>query len=313
MVKNGKIKLVKNILFIIAVALIGTAAIVFSVLYVDTFNSGFFKDYSVLIKSISVGLIAILTVGTILFISLSKEFIYKLFLLTIVLIAIGLGLLYALKASGFLDKIDSVEDFRAYIESFGGWAVVLFIVLQFLQVVILPIPAFITVGAGVLLFGPFKGAIYSCIGIISGSIVAFLIGRHLGYKVVKWLVGEDGLKKGLKAIKGKDKVVLTFMFLFPFFPDDILCFVAGITTVNTGFFVVMIFLTRIISVFASSFSMNGSIIPYDTWWGILLWGVFFALTILVTWLLYKKGDKIEKFFRDRFKIKKRRKKKDGKV
>ena len=33
-------------------------------------------------------------------------------------------------------------------------AVILFILIQFLQVVVLPIPAFITVGAGVLLFGP---------------------------------------------------------------------------------------------------------------------------------------------------------------
>ena len=186
---------------------------------------------------------------------------------------------------------------RAYIESFGSWAVVLFILLQFLQVVLLPIPGFITVGAGVLLSGALKGAIYSCIGIILGSIVGFLIGRVFGYKVAKWLVGKEGLDKGLKTIKGKDKVVLTFMFLFPFFPDDILCFVAGLTTVKVKFFLVMIVITRVISIFVSSFSMNNNIIPYDTWWGILLWILFFALTIVLTVLIYKKGDKIEQFFK----------------
>ena len=173
---------------------------------------------------------------------------------------------------------------------------IFFILIQFLQVVVLPIPAFITVGAGVLLFGPLKGAIFSCIGIILGSIVAFFIGRIFGFKVAKWLVGEDSLNKGLNIIKGKDKIILTFMFLFPFFPDDILCFVAGITTLSPSFFIIMIIITRIISVFASSFSMNNNIIPYDTWWGILLWVIFILFTLLSMVLICKKGNKIQEFF-----------------
>ena len=199
-----------------------------------------------------------------------------------------------LKITGFLDRIDSVEDFRQYISSFGNLAVIIFVVLQFMQVVVLPIPAFITVGAGVLLFGPLRGGFLSCIGIISGSIVAYYIGRIFGYKVVKWLVGEQSLNKGLKMVAGKDKLILTLAFLFPFFPDDMLCFVAGITTISPLFFIVMIFVTRIISVFASSFSMNNNIIPYDTWWGILLWILFFVLTIFIFYIVWKKGDVIEK-------------------
>jgi len=207
--------------------------------------------------------------------------------------------LYFLKISGFLNKVDSIKKFREYIDSYGNYAVFFFILMQFLQVVVLPIPAFITVGAGVLLFGPLKGSILSCIGIILGSIVAFLIGRIFGFKVAKWLVGEENLKKGLKTIKGKDRVILTFMFLFPFFPDDILCFVAGITTMSTTFFIIMIIITRIVSIFASSYSMNNSIIPYDTWWGILIWIIFISLTLVLMILLYKKGDKIESYFKNR--------------
>ncbi|MBR2871034.1 MAG: TVP38/TMEM64 family protein, partial [Clostridia bacterium] len=149
-----------------------------------------------------------------------------------------------------MDKVDSIDDLRDYVSSFGNFAVIIFILLQFLQVVLLPIPSFITVGAGVLLFGPLKCAIFSCIGIILGSIVSYFIGRIFGYRVAKWLVGENELKRGLQIVKGKDKVVLTFMFLFPLFPDDVLCFVAGITTISPTFFIIMIFITRIISIFA---------------------------------------------------------------
>ena len=82
-------------------------------------------------------------------------------------------------------------------------AVVIFIVINFLQVVILPIPGIIAVGTGVALFGAFKCAVFSLIGILIGSIVAFYIGRILGYKVVSWLVGKETIDKWLNNIKNK--------------------------------------------------------------------------------------------------------------
>ena len=297
--KIKKLSLLKEILCDVFIGLVGCLAVIFTVLYVDTFENGVWYSYSSVITAVTVSIISILTVLAIVFLNGNKTFIYKLFLLVIVCLAIIMISLYFLKVSGFLNKIDSVEKFREYINSYGNYAVFLFVLIQFLQVVVLPIPAFITVGAGVLLFGPLKGSILSCVGIILGSIVAFFIGRVFGFKVAKWLVGEESLNKGLNVIKGKDKVILTFMFLFPFFPDDILCFVSGITTMSTTFFIVMIFITRIISIFASSYSMNNSIIPYDTWWGILIWIIFISLTLFLMTLLYKKGDKIESYFKKR--------------
>ncbi len=289
-------KHIKNALSVLTVSLLGCAGIVFAVLYIETFSNGFVAEYATVLITVSSAIITVLTMLAIMFIGKTSGILHKLFFITVFLISSVLAALYILKISGFLDKIDSVEDLRSYISSYGSYAALAFILIQFLQVVVLPIPAFITVGSGVLLFGPLYGAIYSCTGIILGSLVAFFIGRLFGVKVARWLVGQENLEKGLKTIKGKDKIVLTFMFLFPFFPDDILCFVAGITTVSPLFFVIMIFITRIISVFASSYSMNNSIIPYDTWWGILLWIIFFIITIMLTVLIYKKGDKIEKQF-----------------
>ncbi len=293
MSKSKKYLLIKQLLTSIILALIGCTSVVFTVLYLNTFESGFCYLYSTVITAISVSIISILTVLSITFLRYKKEIVYKILSLFVVLIFLFIISLYLLKSTGLLDKFDSVEKFRLYIHSFGNGAVFLFILIQFLQVVVLPIPAFITVGAGVLLFGPFWGALYSSIGIITGSLVAFFIGRIFGFKVAKWLVGEDNLKKGLETIKGKDKLILTFMFLFPFFPDDILCFVAGITTMSKSFFLLMIVVTRVISIFASSYSMNNSIIPYNTWWGILIWILFFTFAFITMLILYKKGDAIE--------------------
>ena len=232
MSKSKKYLLIKQFLISVILALLGCVSVIFTVLYIDTFESGFCYLYSTTITAVSVSIISILTVLAITFLRHKKEIVYKILSLVVILISLSILSLYLLKNSGLLDKFDTVEKFRLYIHSFGNSAVFLFILIQFLQVVVLPIPAFITVGAGVLLFGPFCGALYSSVGIITGSIVAFFIGRIFGFKVVKWLVGEDVLNKWLSTIKGKDKLVLTFMFLFPFFPDDVLCFVAGITTMG---------------------------------------------------------------------------------
>lgn len=291
---NSRI-IIKEILNIILICLIGMLTIVFSVLYLDTFKKGFFYNFFEIIIALTTSAISALTILTILFLRKKTKLLYKIFYITIIVIFTTIISLYLLKISGILTRFDSIESFREYISSFNN-AVLIFILLQFAQVVFLPIPAFITVGAGVLLFGPFWGAVYSYIGIVFGSILAYFLGRCFGVKVAKWLAGEDNLKKGLKIIKGKDKVILTFMFLFPFFPDDILCFVAGITTISPLFFIVMILITRFISIFASTYSMNNNIIPYTTWWGILLWIIFILLTIFTSIFICKNGEKIENLF-----------------
>ena len=292
-----KVNYIKIVLSVLFFFILGVLGIVFSFLCVETFNYGFFYDNARIIKSIFVSLVSVLTVLTIAFYINNNKFIYKIFFLVVSLIVLCSLCLFLLKTTGFLDKIDSIDDFREYVSKFGKWTWFVFIICQILQVILLPIPAFITVGAGVLMYGPLLGSILSSIGIVLGSIIAFFCGRYFGYGVVKWLVGKENLDKGLSFIKGKDRVVFTFMFLFPFFPDDVLCFVAGITTMSPLFFIIMITVTRFITVFLSSYSMNNSIIPYNTWWGILLWGLFFALTLVIAFLICKYGEKIEKFFR----------------
>ena len=286
--------LAKKILYALALILLSALTILFSVLYVNTFSGGFFYENKVLLISVITITVAVITAISLAYASTDKKTVYKISIVVLSVISFALIIIYFLKVSGILDRIDSIEDLRNYVASFGYLAVVIYIVMNFLQVVILPIPGFIAVGTGVALFGPLKTSIYSLIGILTGSFVAFFIGRVLGYKVVKWIVGKDTLDKCLNSVKNKDKIVLTFMFLFPFFPDDVLCFVAGLSSMSVGYYTSMIIICRIISVLVSAYSLSGSIIPYTTWWGIIIWLLVFVITVLITIYLYKNGDKIEK-------------------
>ena len=202
-----------------------------------------------------------------------------------------LALLYLLDVSGLKNSFSSVESLRSFVAKKGGYAVIIMLVIQFLQVIILPVPGIISIGASVALFGPFKGALISFLGIFSGSVAGFYIGRKLGYKVVSFVVGDESLKKAQTALKGKDKAFLTAMFLLPFFPDDLLCFVAGLSTLTSRYFVPMIAVTRLVSAFITAYSVNGSIIPYNTPLGVSIWIIIFLSTAALSVYIYKYGDK----------------------
>lgn len=298
--KKDKIEILKTVLSCSVIVVLGAAAIVFGLLYMNLTNISFLERHKSLVETLFIIIIGLVTIISVVCQLSDKKFVYRLTFLTLILMTAALAVLYVMQITGLWDKIDSVEDLRNYVSGFGGYAVFIFIAIQFLQVVVLPIPGFITVSVGVLLFGAFRGSVYSVIGIVSASIVAFFIGRVFGYKVAGWLVGKENLDKGLELVKGKDKVILTFMFLFPFFPDDVLCFVAGLSSMSVPYYIVMITITRIINIVVSAYSVNGSIIPYNTWWGILLWIAVFILVAALCYVIYKHGDKIENFFKSKF-------------
>lgn len=155
------------------------------------------------------------------------------------------------------------------------------------------------------LFGPLKAMLCSLVGVILGSLTAFVIGRKLGYKAVAWMVGKDDLDKWQKKIKGKDNFILTAMFILPLFPDDILCFVAGLSSMSWQYFVVMIVISRLIGIAGTCYSVN--FIPFNTWWGILIWGILIAALVVAFIFLYKNMDAINNWFNKKFRFARRKK------
>ena len=282
-----------------------TLTVVLTVLCLAWFRSGFLHTYAPVIASIAVTVEVIYILAALLFWMKGSQIVYKSMLTGLILAAILLTGCFVFQASGFLVRIDSVEDLRAFIDSRGSfWAPVIFIVLQAMQVFLLPLPGVLTVGAGVLLFGAWETCLYSYIGILLGSVVAFAVGRVVGYRAAAWLVGKESLDKWLQKVKGKDRRLLTVMFILPIFPDDILCFVAGLSTMTWKYFIVMQLISRAISVVLTSLSVAGLVIPYTEWWGILCWILIGIAIVALFILLYKKGDAIEKWFLGLFRSKK---------
>jgi uncharacterized membrane protein YdjX (TVP38/TMEM64 family) len=125
----------------------------------------------------------------------------------------------------------------------------------------------------------------------------------LGYPVVKWIVGKETLDKWLNKVKGKDYLILSLMFLLPMFPDDVLCFIAGLSSMTWLYFIIMIIVTRLISVVTTAYSFE--LIPFNTWWGILTWVIIFAIVVLAFYLVCKYSDQIDNFVKNKLKWKKK--------
>lgn len=300
-----KIKLLKKIFSAIAVLFFGAAAIFFEYLYLNSFKSGVLYRGRYIFTGVSAAITLALSLFAIKRFE-DDEFAYRASLSAVTFCVAFLAVLYFGQKSGLWQKIRDVNSLRREIEKSGAYAVFAFLVLQILQVTVLPIPGVVAIGAGVCLFGEFMGGLYSFIGITAGSFISFFIGRTLGYKAAKFLLGKRTLDLTLEKIKGKDKAVLTAMFLLPFFPDDALCFAAGLSSMSAKYFSVTILITRIVSSFLTAYSVGGKIIPYDTWWGIAVWAVLIGFAAFLTKKVYDNGEKIQKAISD-LKIKTKRK------
>ena len=163
-------------------------------------------------------------------------------------------------------------------------------------IVVLPtflIPASITILGGNYLFGPWLSYLYSFIGIFSGSLFAFFLGKVVGRRFVNWIVGDkETVDYYLSKLKGKETILLFFMFLLPFFPDDILCSIAGILPISWPVFILIQVITRFTSIGTTLFFMSGEIIPYNKPWGIALLIILAIIAVVAFIYAFKNSEKI---------------------
>ena len=215
-------------------------------------------------------------------------------LVTVLIVALFLGGIYALlKYSGVLDKIDDIEDLKNTINSYGSWGFVVLFIIQLLQTTIVPLPSFITTIAGVLVFGAWPCFFISLLAIITGSIISFFAGRYLGKGVIKWIVGEKQFES-LEAKLTKGKYAYFLMMMFPLFPDDVLCIMAGVTKMSFRFFFFTNILTRPISLLCLCFLGSGTLIPFSGW-GIPVWIVLIIALAILMCVAIKYQKEIENF------------------
>lgn len=153
----------------------------------------------------------------------------------------------------------SAESLKHFLNQFGLFAPALFLVIQMIQVVLPILPGAVGCLGGVLIFGPVWGFVYNYIGISLGSILAFLLSKRYGRPFVRGIIGEKNYEKYIGWLeKGKafDKAFAVAIFL-PVAPDDLLCYMVGLTPMSLKKFATIIFLGKPGSIFLYSLGLTG--------------------------------------------------------
>ena len=122
------------------------------------------------------------------------------------------------------------------VEKSGAWSWVVLCILQFIQVVIVPVPATFITLTSMKMYSDKLILLYcvTLLVILLGVVVTYLIGRKWGKKAVVWCAGNDEeYNKWMGFLQSKKtNIVYLATVVFPIFPDDVLCLMAGSIKMN---------------------------------------------------------------------------------
>ncbi len=201
-------------------------------------------------------------------------------------------ILLAIYSKDLIAILSNQELLEKSLASLGHGAWIGFLLVNILQIIIAPIPGTVVGVAGGFLFGFWQGFTLNYIGILVGSMVAFLLAKWLGKPVVDKFVGGKVAKYLEKVATSKGIKGLALVLLLPFLPDDALCFVAGLTPISLKTFFVLVAVFRLPSVAVASMTGSGIVqLPLTVW---VIIGILALAAIVLYW---QKGDQIEAWMR----------------
>lgn len=159
------------------------------------------------------------------------------------ILLLGCGVLF-LWHTGFFAALSSPDSMGSYINRFSPYGQCFFFLIQFLSVILAPIPSNITALAGSVLFGMWQSFFLTYAAVILGSFLIFYLARVLGRPFADRLVGRKVSEKYLDVIRAKQDIFLFLIFLLPFFPDDLICILAGLTAIRPLRFLIIALIGR---------------------------------------------------------------------
>lgn len=219
----------------------------------------------------------------------------RIVLIVLAIAAAAAACVYALWRSGWLERLNSVEDLREMIAATGIWGGLVYFLMQMMTVIVAPIPSNVTMMAGALALGFWQAMALGVLAVLTGSVIVFLAARRLGRRSVQRFVDSSVMEKYLPVIEEKQDTFLFLTLLFPFFPDDAICILAGLTSIPLRRFVCIMVVTRPWGlVFAALLGSGAFTMP------VWAWAALAVPMIAIFVLAMRYGDRIESWLFEKF-------------
>ena len=202
--------------------------------------------------------------------------------------ALGLGAAGLIWGPDLYRLLADREAVQAWVAGFGAWGPLVSILLNAAQVLLAPIPGQTVGVVNGYLYGVGWGTLYSLVGVMLGSALAMGLARWFGRPLVVRLVGAEQLARWDRIARRQGPAFFFLIFLFPFVPDDVICFVIGLSPLSIPYMLLLAAVGRLPGlVVASWVGANASELP---WWG---WGLVGVGGTVLAFLFWRYRERLE--------------------
>jgi uncharacterized membrane protein YdjX (TVP38/TMEM64 family) len=166
------------------------------------------------------------------------------------------------------------EAVAASVEQLGVWGPVIVFILLLLQVFLAFIPGQALMVTCGYLYGFWGGLVLTWTGLVVGGHAAFLLARRFGRPFAERWISPATLARWDKSGHGQGVGFFAMSLVLPIFPNDAMCYVAGLGKINSRRFLYANMLGRGLSCLLANFvGAFGSQIP--------MWGWALAASLIV--------------------------------
>ena len=161
-----------------------------------------------------------------------KESAYK---KPLIIAALAIFILFSIYTGKYLlSFINDPDAFRAWINSFGVFAPLAYVVVTMLQILCPFIPGEPMELIAGYAFGAVKGTLLCILAESLGSIVVLFLVKKFGRKIVEVFFDKEKIDSLGFLKSSKNRIFLyAIAFIVPGTPKDLLCYLAGLTAIDT--------------------------------------------------------------------------------
>jgi len=179
-----------------------------------------------------------------------------------------------------LTMIGDREEIVAYLEQYNAWGPLVLSVILCAQVFLAVIPGHAFMVAGGYIYGFVIGVLITQTSTVIASQLAYLLARKAGRPFVERMAPANVIDKWNKLAERQGVLFFFFSFILPIFPNDLMCFIAGLSSIKPKNFFIANFLGRLpCAVFITLIGSHGVEMPIQFWAVIIL----FVLGLCVSW------------------------------
>ncbi|MEW4371666.1 TVP38/TMEM64 family protein [Paenibacillus kandeliae] len=185
------------------------------------------------------------------------------------------------------------ENLKRWMNEYRSLGPLISILIPFLKSFIPPMPTVIVLGVNAAVYGLWVGFLYSYIGIIGGSLVAFALIRKLSqHRYLTRLASRPKVDRTRRWIRDNGFTYVFLLSLFPVGPFTMLNIAAGLSGIRFRSFLIAILFGRGVMVFAVSFIGADLALYWENPWYLTLVVLFIAVCLVIS-------RRIEAFFSQR--------------